>query len=103
MATENKKENAGLSEEQISALVKAGAKRILDAQKSAKAWGKAEHIALISNLAADYDCTDKEQKREFRQILSFKGVGGNDSQFRQWLVKEGLMSKADAQPLDEYE
>jgi hypothetical protein len=78
----------------IEAQVRAAAKGILDQQPAAKQWGVAEHCAMLSNLAAEYDCSDKDQKQMFRKLLAFQGCGGNSSQFRQWLVKEKLITSA---------
>lgn len=102
-ATENKAPEI-ISQEQIKKDVLAAVDAILAQQKTdVKKWGKAEHVHLIATLAADYDCGEKDEKRDFKAILAFSGIGGNDSQFRQWLAKEGKLSKTAAAALAEYE
>ena len=57
----------------------------------AKTWGKAEHLALLGNIFAEHASTVVEGKfdnarKDFMATCAQHGLGGNDSQFRQWLA-----------------
>lgn len=62
--------------------------RILAQQKAkgvSPRWTQAEHIALLANVVATMVEMTPEEKADLRATLASHGLGGNASQFRQWL------------------
>jgi hypothetical protein len=69
-------------------------KPILNSQSNkAKSWGYDQHATLIANIAVEHGlpCT---MKNKFKKALMIHGVGGNASQFRQWLQQMGVSVSA---------
>lgn len=67
-------------------------KTIVEKQKEqgvTPSWGQKQHLLLLCRLAANMG-VPKESMNDFFTLLSFKGVGGNASQFRQWLESDGI-------------
>lgn len=58
--------------------------RILAKQNGTRTWGAKEHNILLSLVAEDCGL-DVASKKDFRDLLAVRGLGGNSSQFRQWL------------------
>lgn len=63
--------------------------KILALQKGTKKWGQEEQVILISLTAIDCGL-DPEAKKDFRELLAVRGMGGNASQFRQWLASKDV-------------
>lgn len=73
----------------INAILSALASRVLTkrAEKGLPpAWAGQEHVEALRLLAMDYGMPEARSK-EFRAILAECGMGGNASQFRQWLER----------------
>ena len=63
------------------------AKAIVDAQRNTGKtphWGARQHIGLLANVSLAL-AADKADKLTYCKTLDIKGLGGNASQFRQWL------------------
>ena len=76
------------TEEQIKAIVLSGVDSILSQQPSpSKKWGQKEHIHLLACLILLEDFQGIANRRELKNLLTFQGLGGNASQFRQYLSK----------------
>jgi hypothetical protein len=69
---------------------------ILTQQKSkgiSPRWTQAEHIALLANAIMQITSATAEEKPGLRLALSSHGLGGNASQFRQWLESKDAGSR----------
>lgn len=63
--------------------------------ENAKSWGKAEHLALLGRVfeehASGVDAKGENiatVRKDFMATMSKHGIGGNDSQFRQYLASK---------------
>lgn len=81
-----------MTEDQIKAM----AKVIIDAQiKSGITphWGSKQHIGLVANVVLALHAA-KADKLAICKTLDTKGLGGNASQFRQWLNSDKGLGKS---------
>jgi copper homeostasis protein CutC len=63
------------------------AREIVEAQRKAgltPSWGTKQHIGLLARVH-DRLCAAKANRLDVCKTLDTKGLGGNASQFRQWL------------------
>lgn len=73
-----------------SAQILAQVDSILAQQGGAREWNQRSHaacIALVSKLC--FPSATPAQRKQFLAALAVKGLGGNASQFRQWLEADG--------------
>lgn len=61
--------------------------KILSLQRGAKKWGMEEHCLLLALIAEEFGLPTAA-KKDFRLSLSKLGLGGNASQYRQFLSSE---------------
>ena len=76
--------------------IKAMAKAIVGTQKAAGlplSWGTKQHIGLLANVALELS-NRKAAKLDICKTLDTKGLGGNASQFRQWLNSDKGLGKS---------
>ena len=96
-----KEVKSSLPESEIQAMILVNVEKILKHQNGTKKWGTQEHNALLCFTAMDCGM-EKEQAEEFVQFLSFNGLGGNASQFRQAKFMKGRLPKTEKQQINDY-
>ena len=78
-----------MSEPDVAELVKP----ILAMQSGkTKSWCNEQHVELIANVAVEHGLPST-MKNKFKKSLLVNGLGGNASQFRQWLEFRGVEVK----------
>lgn len=89
---------------EVESEVKGQADEILAKQKAlgvVQKWGTAENAFCIANVALGLGLPEG-MKKTFVKMLLHKGLGGNASQFRADLVKQGKLAKNAAEAITEY-
>jgi hypothetical protein len=100
-----KTEENPLGDKELLELVDAILKQ-QDVKGIPRRWTAAEHIALLANAVMQITSATKEEKPGLRLALASHGLGGNASQFRQWLESKDAGSrlpKGTGSKLVEYE
>jgi len=65
--------------------------KILAQQPPQKIWGADEHIHLLAKVVQHEigdEIIQKEELSRLKEIFRANGLGGNASQFRQWLASD---------------
>ena len=77
--------------------VKTNARLFLQQTRLAKWSGKAHVAFLLLQIEDVIEPLDDDTRAALIERLEFQGLGGNASQFRQYLIREGVLGKAEAQ------
>lgn len=79
-----------LTEAEAEAIVLAQARSAIQAA-GIKAWNQEIHTGLIARILLAQGLIDKSAVPILRALLGAQGLGGNASQFKQWLQKQKLL------------
>ena len=69
-------------------------------QGTARQWNRYKHAALIARIAVEHGLPESS-RNDFKASLNIHvALGGNESGFKQWAAKKGLIDKSESETED---